>query len=949
VSGGARVSVEVLGRLRVRDASGADLTLTGALQRRLLALLVLRRGHPVSMDVAIDALWPEDPPRDPVAAIHNHVSRLRSLLPEGAIEWQGDAYQLDPAAASIDVDALSSALAADPDDPEAERVVDEVLARWQGQAYPELDGVDAAIGEIARLDELRFRALEDRAARRLAAGRLDGLVAELQTLIDQAPLRERPRELLLDALAAGGRVADALRAYDDFRRLLGDELGIEPSPALAARHAELLAGDARHAWTPADRLPVPPTRLLGRDVLLDAALAAVDAQRLVTLIGPGGVGKTRLSLELGHHLRASRPDRPVVFCELATATPESAHDVVAAALAISPRPGVTALERVCAALPGVEVVVVLDNCEHVLESIAVLAERVLAECPDVRLLATSRERLRIAGEQLLTVPTLELGAVGSPAVQLFVERAQAVSPGFEPEDDEAAAIEEIVARLDGLPLAIELAASRLQTYDVAEVRAGLDERLSLLSSGSRTSSRHGSLTAAVAWSFDLLDEGLQRAFADLSTFAAPFSVNAAAHVTGSDPAFARRALDELVERSLLVRRPDRRYVLLESLRAFGAERLAATGRSEEVADRHADRQIAWLLGRVGRLGIPGNRALLDIEEGLPDLRAALGFLVERGDAERAGRLVAGLFDFGFLRLRPDVLAWTRRVIDLDPEDRYPGAGAVRAVAGYAAWMEGDVDRLGDDAARAQAAIEGDPHPQPEVAGAWASHALFEGRLAESLQWYQRGAELSVGDPARCQLYEGSALLARAYAGDPETGMVAQALLDEVGEVETPYGAYIWYCAGEADLGVDTERALARYATALRLAQATGATLVEGLAGTSKASIEARVGDVEVATEDYRRLLEQWRRAGMWAAQWTMLRAVAGLLERLGKHRDAAVLVGAVLSTASGHRIFGADAEALRELTQRLRETLGEEELAAALAAGATLDGDAAVEHARRAL
>jgi hypothetical protein len=426
-------------------------------------------------------------------------------------------------------------------------------------------------------------------------------------------------------------------------------------------------------------------------------------------------------------------------------------------------------------------------------------------------------------------------------------------------------------------------------------------------------------------------------------------VNAAAHVTATDTAFARRALDELVERSLVVRRPDRRYVLLESLRAFGLEALDAAGRTAEVADRHADRQLAWLGGRVHRLAQPGTRALLDIEEGLPDLRAALRFLVERRDVERAAQLVALLFDYGFLRLRPDVLAWTERVIALDPDDRYPQAGPVRAIAGYAAWMAGDVERLGEEAARALAASEGGTPLRSEVAGARASHALFEGRLSDAQAWYERGVELAADNRSRRQLYQGSALLARAYAGDPSSEDIARALLDDVGESETPYVAYIWHCAGESDLGVDLDRARDRYTTALALAEATGASLVAGLASASKASIEARVGDPDVAVRDYRRLLDQWRRAGMWSTQWTMLRSVAGLLARLGRHHDAAVLVGAVSSTAEGHRIFGADAEALRALTQRLREALGDDGLDAALAAGAALDGDAAVEHARRAL
>ncbi len=252
------------------------------------------------------------------------------------------------------------------------------------------------------------------------------------------------------------------------------------------------------------------TSLVGRDALVVEVLALVAAHRLVTLLGPGGVGKTRMLGEIGRRLRAERPDRPVVMCELATADEESVVDVVAAALGIEGRPDVGLADRVAAVLGDTEIVVLLDNCEHVLDPVAELVERLLATCPNVRLVATSRERLRVAGEQLCSVPTLGTSSDDAPAVQLFVERAGAVAPGFDPGPDELDAIADIVRRLDGLPLAIELAAARLHTLDVAEVAAGLDRRFVLLSSGYRTSSRHGSLNAAVSWSFDLLEPARQR-------------------------------------------------------------------------------------------------------------------------------------------------------------------------------------------------------------------------------------------------------------------------------------------------------------------------------------------------------------------------------------------------------------------------------------------------------
>ena len=829
--------------------------------------------------------------------------------------------------------------------------IDEILDRWQGPAYPELDDVDEGRADSLRLGELRIRAVELRAASRLAHGVTDGLVVELAALADEEPLRERPRALLMAALAEAGRHVEALRVYDDFRRLLGAELGIEPSPALAAQHAGLLRGTDAAAWTPPSRLPVPVTSLVGRESLVAELAATVQDHRLVTLIGPGGVGKTRLLGEIGVRLRAARPDLPVVMCELATATAESAVDVVAAALTIDGRPGVGLADRVTTVLADTETVLLLDNCEHVLDPIAAFVERLLATCPRVTVVTTSRERLRVPAEQLYVVPTLAATTEDAPAVRLFVERARAVSPGFAPHPGELAVVADIVRRLDGLPLAIELAAARLHTLDVTEVAAGLDQRFLLLSSGYRTSARHGSLNAAMSWSYGLLDGSLRRTFADLSAFAGSFTTIDAAAVCGVDRGTATVAFDQLVERSLVMRSPDRRYVLLETLRAFGAEQLIADGRADVVGERHARHYVEWIEAAERRMMESAHHGnVTEIDAALPELRAALEWLLVHEDLALAGRLVGSLLDYGLLRLRPDVMAWAERVTAADPDDRSPVAPVVWAVSGYAAWMAGDVTEADARAARARdVAARSGREPPPNVCMLSGNCALFQGRLDEAATWYERGRAAAVDDPAQRLMGASTRLLPLAYSGDPTAAEQAADVLAEVGEATTPYAAYVWYCAGEADLGVDDERARARFGRALELAELTNASFVAGVAGASKASIDARLDDPVAAAADYRRLLGHWRRAGMWSTQWTMLRAIAGLLARLGRSRDAAVLVGAVRATRAGHRIFGHDETTLATLGGDLRATLGDEAYEAALAEGAALDGDAAVDLALRAL
>jgi predicted ATPase/DNA-binding SARP family transcriptional activator len=955
VTGGGAVRIEVLGPIRVLDRSGRDVTPPGALQRRLLALLVLRRGRVVSSDAAIDALWRTALPRDPLGALQNHVSRLRGVLSASSIESVGDGYRLDPSAIEVDCDLLASLLGdqAAMDD-RALNEVDDLLARWQGPAYPELDDVDDGRAESARLDELRIRSREVSAELRLARGATDGLVAELTSLAEAEPLRERPRALLMSALAATGRHAEALRAYDEFRRRLGDELGIEPSPALTAQHAALL--DAGPAGTvpsrPTTRLPVPVTSLIGRYDLADDVVALVASHRLVTLVGPGGVGKTRLLVEVGHMLEAESPSRPVVLCELALADADSVESVVAASLGVDRRPEVPLADQVGSVVGATELVLLVDNCEHVILPVAELVERLLGRCSQMRVVATSRERLRVAGEHVRPVPVLVAEGDASPAVHLFVERARAALAEFAPTGRELATIREIVRRLDGLPLAIELAAARLYTHDLTEVAAGLDHRFSLLASGYRTTARHASLAAAVSWSFDVLDEVLQEVFAALSVFAGPFTAGDAAAVCDLELEQIDAALGELCERSLVGRTPERRYALLETLRAFGAERLAAMGRAELVGARHAHRFVERAERADRRMVEPGQAVIAELDEALPELHAALGWLLHHGDVALAGRLVAALLDYGTLRLRPDVLAWAERVTARDPDDRSPAAPQVWAAAAYAAWMAGDVAETGLRSARALAAAErtgGDAIA--EAATIRGNYELFEGRLGDALDWYRRAIAAAdvAGDVAQRLVASATELLALAYAGEPATAERAEALLAEVGDASTPHAAHAWYAAGEADLGVDLDRAGSRLARAIELAERTGAALVTGLAGASKASIEARVGDPVQAARDFRDLIDHWRRAGMWSTQWTMLRSIAGLLSRLGHDRDAAVLLGAIQATQAGHRVFGADEVALHDLDRRLRATLGPVTYEAALVEGASLDGDAAVEHALLAL
>ena len=752
------------------------------------------------------------------------------------------------------------------------------------------------------------------------------------------------------ALAATGRTVDALRVYDDFRRRLGDELGIEPSPVLAARHAALLGGSTAPGPGLRHRLPLPITSLIGRDQLLLDAVAMTEAHRLITMLGPGGVGKTRLLVEVGNRLRTAAP-RPARRAGRAGdgITEHGGRRRSHRRSGVERRDGTATEERLATIVGTSEVVLLLDNCEHVLEPIAELVEQLLARCPGLVVVATTRERLRVAGEQLCPVPPLPILEHGGPADELFVERARAVRSGYAPDAADAARISEIVRRLDGLPLAIELAAARLHTMDVADVARGLDRRFRLLAAGQP---HGGPAPLARGGRRMVLRAPLGRAAGGLHgrfDVRRPVRRGQRGGRGGSrrvDRRRCARRADGTVAGGARARRPVRAAGDAAGVRA------GTTGRRRARRARApAPRPVLDRLGALGRRrpdAVGHHGPVRDRRQPARPVRPPSAGWSSSGDGVAAAELLEGLHDFGYLRLRPDVLAWADRAIAVD-EDA-PHVTVLLAMSSTSRWLQGDVAGMAE---RLEQALDHHRRRGGElphvVAQSLGDHALFDGRLDEAQRWYEQARDSAVDDPASSLLAQGTIVLARTYAGDPTAAETAATLLATVADLVTPSAAMSWYCAGEAVLTVDPVVARQRLARAVEIAEATGTPFVAGIAGTSLASIEARRGDPYVAAQHYRRLLDHWRRAGVWSTQWTMLRAVAGLLFRLGRYRDAAVLTAAVTSTTSGHRVFGEDEVALAALAAQLRDVLGDAAYEAAFVDGAVLDGDAAVEHARRAL
>ncbi|MFN8205105.1 MAG: BTAD domain-containing putative transcriptional regulator, partial [Solirubrobacteraceae bacterium] len=639
--------VGILGPLQV-EHDGRPIEVGGGRLRALVACLALEAGRPVRADRLVEAVWDHGDQADAAHSLQSLVSRLRRAL--GGAELVPAApggYRLAVEPDAVDAarferlaDDGGAALARG-DHAAAADLLAEALALWRGPALADVPDSTIAQAAAAALEARRLTALADRIEADLALGAGARVIAELESLTADHPLDERFSAQLMTALYAGGRQADALAVYERVRRALDAELGVAPSPVLQAAHLSVLHGAAAPAPDPEtphrrSNLRAPLTSFVGREeelARIEALLAdgvPTDARpargdgaavrpeagprgvaRLVTLVGPGGAGKTRLAGEAAGR-RVDDVADGVWMVELAPLTdPVEIVPAVIASLglrdtALVDRPGHRAprdgLDRVLDVLRDREAIVVLDNCEHLVTPAAELAETLLGACPRLRILATSREPLGITGESLVPVPPLPLprpdagagDALADPAVRLFADRAAAVQPGFAVDDGTVEPVVEICRRLDGLPLAIELAAARLRSMPVAEIARRLDDRFRLLTGGSRTAlPRHRTLRAVVDWSWELLGEPERRLARRLAVFAAGATTESAAAVcagAGIEPDDVPDGLAALVERSLLQVEPGSeppRYRMLETIREYGLEQLAAAGEIEAVRGAHA--------------------------------------------------------------------------------------------------------------------------------------------------------------------------------------------------------------------------------------------------------------------------------------------------------------------------------------------------------------------------
>jgi predicted ATPase/DNA-binding winged helix-turn-helix (wHTH) protein len=732
--GGNTVRISVLGPLRVEP----DVPIGGRQLRLLLTLLALEAGRVVPAAVLADRLWPGSE-AERGNALQTLVSRLRATLREAGIgsliESHPTGYRL--AVPPEAVDALEfgelaaqgrRALSAG-DAGQASRALTRALELWRGQPLADAAGCEYADAIAIRLAGMREEAVLNRLEAELALGcAAPASAAELRAIVRSDPLAERPRALLMRALYADGRQAEALESYAQARELLAEQLGTDPSPALEEVYLRILRGESQpeqHVVRPA--VPAPLTSFVGRDEELLQLRKLLGSGRLVTLTGPGGVGKTRLAAEV-----ASRLDGPAWFVPLAPLSdPGEVPYTVLGALGIrgpvirvGAEPAADPLDRLASTLAERDDVLILDNCEHVIEAAADLVARLLSACPRLRIMATSREPLRTDGESLLPVPPLPFprqcddGAGSYASVRLLCDRAASVRPGFALEAGNSAAIARICRALDGMPLAIELAAVWLRVLSAAQLAERLDDRFALLTGGSRTAlPRHQTLRAVVDWSWELLSEPERTLARRLSLFPAGATLEAAEQVCAGEGLSAGDVLVTLsgvVDKSIGIAADGgpggTRYVMLETVRAYCLERLVAAGETRRYRDAFsacyltlAERADPELRGRDQ---VRWMRRLLAEQD---NISAALRWAISQRDADTAYRLVRALGWYWMLRGQPgESRALAQEVHGLEPPDGSQQTVEARLICGLtmagSSWDIGSIRAEMSAAAAAFAAI-----------------------------------------------------------------------------------------------------------------------------------------------------------------------------------------------------------------------------------------------------
>ena len=896
--------VNVLGPLAL-TVDDHDVDVPGAKRRATLALLALADGATVPSTDLVDAVWPDNPPKRARQALQSHVSRIRGHLDAAGerLEVVERGYRLRLRHGEVDVhlarDGLELAHRIAEDDPggAAEQLV-AVRQLWRGPVLAEFDGLLAIESQRFALDDLceEVDALLVRCA--LRAGDIDRALRSAASATAAHPGSEASIRLRMQALAAAGRPAEALRFAAEFRRRMRDELGVEPTATLGELEREIATGNTlldlhRSAAGTATRLvasiPLPTSAIIGREAEVAAARRLLDNERVVTVVGVGGVGKTRLAADL-----ARRFDGDAHWVALAPLTdPAELPRVLAAALGLERTRG-DVLDACTQLLGAGDDLLVLDNCEHVLEHARIVVTRLLRSCPTLTVLTTSRQRLGLAEEC-----TFRLGPLAvpdptaahperSPAVAVFLDRAQRVRPGFEPSSQDLADAIAIVRRLDGVPLAIELAAGRLSFLDIHDLRDRLDRALDLLRGG-RRSARHQTLRGTLDWSYDLLPPDRRRLFRHLAVFPDGVDLTTAERVADEvgvddDPV---AALGHLVDASMLDADLDNeaRYRMLETVRAFALERLDASSERDAAETRllrWAAKRLAWIDDTLHTADEARADACLRRE--LANFRGAWTLAMRRGELDIAVDMIVSLDDAAQWRELPEVWSWAQTIADDDRLASSPRRAAALATASDFAWLQGDLARATELAESARACATDDEGRGRALLSASVTR-LSQGDFRSAADLALAAGE-STARPEHSKLV---AALATAYLGDLEAAEAINTPARPAAGI-TQQAEWEYTAAELASIAGRYDEAEGHYRRARELAHEVGSSFVAGLASVGLLTIFRSTGRHHEALRGYRDVLGYWQRAGNWIQVWITVRNVAELLIELDDTETANTLL-----------------------------------------------------------
>lgn len=937
-------------------AHGRRVTLARGHQRTILAVLLATEGGFVATDRLVAALWGSEPPPSARKSLQSHVSRLRNYLQalapgeHLALTGEPDGYRLD--LAGHDWDAAEFCCLVERahgcrDPKETVDLLDEAERRWSGTAFGDLAEHPEVTAAARRLDQRRAAAAADRVDALMALGRYDDALRVLPDMTEADPFDERAYAQLMRALVASGRQAEALATYRDIQQRLRDELGVDPSPDLCRLHEEILRQE--RSWSSsseprsAGRAPglvSRSERLLGRDRDVEVVSTWVCSASLVTLTGPGGVGKTRLAERIVSQVGERWRDG-VISCALAhVRDDEGVGGALITALTIQPSGGQSVAEALVSGLGDRHVLLFLDNCEHVLNALTPYVEAILAGCQGVTVLATSRERLRLPNERVWPVAPLDVPQAGASVAEveatssgmLFRLRAEAVDPEFTLHARNVDAVAQLCRGLDGMPLAIELAAARTRALSPAAMVERLDRRFALLAGGPRhEGGRHRTLQAVVAWSYDLLEPSEADLFDRLAVFAGAAPLTAIEQVCSDDEVSHDEIaglVGELVDKSMVVvhhHGNDVAYRLLDTMRDFGLRRLEQRGMTEALRRSHAAYHV-WMAETQGArvCGPEEADAVAVLDRAMDDLRAAHTWALAVGEVDTALRLPGALPDEVTYRLRDEITTWARRALMSAGSGAHPARAAALATAAWGATSRDECVRAAREAETLLNEVDQDDPMVLLALGALGATAVYEGRLDDVLDLADRqvGAAMAAENDYRLAFAWVCRILGHLYRGESREAAAGVSTLHAVAERSgsPTMRAFAHYCDGEVHLDTDPDHAATALQEAVNLASSVGNRLLEGVSLVCLASSQGRRGHVGEALRAFRDVVAHWRRVGDHTHQLTTVRNLVELLAQIRADEPAATLFGAV--TAGDTPTYGVEAERLTQAWNTVEARLG---------------------------